>query len=107
MISLQDLLVDQLKDLYSAENQLVKALPRMAKAAHSDELRAAFEKHHAETEGQVERLEQIFELMEETPKGKKCPAIDGIIEEANETAGEVERAMELLAKEGLPSRRSQ
>src|SRR4051794_4156631 len=81
MKSLHDLYVDELKDLYSAENQILKALPKMAKAASSEELRQAFEAHLEETQGQVERLEQIFEKMEASPKGKKCKAVEGLIEE--------------------------
>lgn len=79
--SLHDLFVDELKDLYNAENQLVKALPKMAKAAASDELRTAFEEHLHETQGQVERLETIFHQMDVSPKGKKCQAMQGLIEE--------------------------
>ena len=66
---LRDLYIDELKDLYSAENQLVKALPKMAKAASSEELRQGFEKHLEQTRGQVQRLEQIFASLEENPKG--------------------------------------
>ena len=79
--SLEDLLVEELKDLYSAENQLLKALPKMAKAATSKELKAGFEKHLKQTQGHVERLEQICESMDVTPKGKKCKAMEGLIEE--------------------------
>jgi ferritin-like metal-binding protein YciE len=86
--TLQDLFLETLKDIYYAEKKILTALPRMAKAAHSDELRAAFEKHHTETEGQVERLEQVFAMMDETAKGKKCPAVDGIIEEGKEVMKE-------------------
>jgi ferritin-like metal-binding protein YciE len=81
---LSDLFVDTLKDIYYAEKQIYKALPKMAKAAASDELRAAFEKHHGETEGQIERLEQIFELIGKPARGKKCDAIEGIIDEGKE-----------------------
>jgi ferritin-like metal-binding protein YciE len=81
---LSDLFVDTLKDIYYAEKQIYKALPKMAKAAASDELRAAFEKHHGETEGQIERLEQIFELMGKPARGKKCDAIEGIIDEGKQ-----------------------
>jgi ferritin-like metal-binding protein YciE len=76
--------VETLKDIYYAEKKILTALPKMAKAAQSEELGAAFEKHHAETQDQVQRLEQVFELMGQTAKGKKCPAIDGIIEEGQE-----------------------
>jgi ferritin-like metal-binding protein YciE len=81
---LDDLFHDGLKDIYFAEKKILIALPKMAKAAESEELAAAFEKHEAETQGQVERLEQVFELIEETPRGKNCPAILGIIEEGKE-----------------------
>src|SRR5438552_14892521 len=81
---LNDLFMDTLKDIYYAEKQILKALPKMAKAATSDKLRAAFEKHHEETEGQVERLEQIFELLGKAARGKKCDAIEGIIDEGKE-----------------------
>ena len=81
---LSDLFVDTLKDIYYAEKQIYKALPKMAKEAASDELRAAFEKHHGETEGQIERLEQIFEMIGKPARGKKCDAIEGIIDEGKE-----------------------
>jgi hypothetical protein len=71
---LSALFLDTLKDIYYAEKQIYKALPKMAKAASSDQLRAAFEKHHDETEGQIERLEPIFELMGKPARGKKCDA---------------------------------
>jgi ferritin-like metal-binding protein YciE len=79
--TLDDLFLDTLKDIYFAERQILKALPKMAKAAESDELRAGFEQHHQETEGHIERLEQIFELLGKTPRGKTCDAILGILEE--------------------------
>jgi ferritin-like metal-binding protein YciE len=85
---LSALFLDTLKDIYYAEKQILKALPKMAKAAQSDELRAAFEKHHTETEGQVERLDQIFEMMGKPAKGKKCDAIEGILDEGNEIMDE-------------------
>ena len=85
---LHDLFLDQLKDIYFAEKQILKALPRMAKAATSDKLRAAFEKHHDETEGQVERLERIFELIDRPAKGKTCDAIVGLLEEGKEIMDE-------------------
>jgi ferritin-like metal-binding protein YciE len=81
---LNDLFLDTLKDIYFAEKQILKALPKMAKAASSDKLRAAFEKHHDETEGQVERLEQIFELLDKPARGKTCDAIVGILDEGKE-----------------------
>jgi ferritin-like metal-binding protein YciE len=82
--TLQDLFHDTLKDIYFAEKKILAALPKMAKAAQSAELRAAFEKHEGETEEQVERLEQVFELLGESARGKNCPAIMGIIEEGQE-----------------------
>jgi ferritin-like metal-binding protein YciE len=82
--SLRDLMIDELKDLYNAENQLLKALPKMAKAATSRELKRAFESHLKETEGQVERLVQIFDRLDASPKGKKCKAMEGLVEEGSE-----------------------
>ena len=81
---LNDLFLDTLKDIYFAEKQILKALPKMAKAVSSDKLRAAFEKHHDETEGQVDRLEQIFELLDKPARGKTCDAILGILDEGKE-----------------------
>src|SRR5438270_856186 len=88
MESLQDLFVDQLKDLYNAEGQLVKALPKMAKAASNPQLQAAFSEHLEQTREHVERLEQVFEKLGENPKGKKCKAMEGLIEEAKEMLDE-------------------
>jgi ferritin-like metal-binding protein YciE len=85
---LQDLFLDTLKDIYYAEQKILKALPKMAKAAQEGALQQAFKKHHGETEGQVGRLEQIFQILGETAKGKKCPAIDGILKEGDEIAKE-------------------
>ncbi len=82
--SLEDLFVNMLKDVYYAEKQILKALPKMAKKADSEDLRQAFEHHFEETEGQVERLEQVFALCELKPAGKTCPAIKGILEEGEE-----------------------
>jgi ferritin-like metal-binding protein YciE len=81
---LQDLFHETLKDIYYAEKKILTSLPKMAKAAQSPDLRAAFEKHEHETEGQVERLEQVFALIEEPAKGKTCDAINGIIDESKE-----------------------
>lgn len=81
LTSLEDLFVNELKDLYSAEKQLVKALPKMAKAASSTKLRKGFEDHLKQTEKHVERLEQIFDEMEIKPRGPKCEAMEGLIEE--------------------------
>lgn len=86
--SLEDLFVEELKDLYSAETQLLKALPKMAKAATSKPLKAGFEKHLKETEGQVERLEQVCKALDVSPKGKKCKAMEGLIEEGAEVIEE-------------------
>ena len=94
----RDLLVEELKDLYSAETQLLKALPKMASAATSDELREAFETHLEQTQGHVERLTKIGEQLGESMKGKKCKAMAGLIEEGGETMGEdAEPAMMDLA----------
>jgi ferritin-like metal-binding protein YciE len=82
--TLDDLFLDTLKDIYFAEKQIVKALPKMAKAATSPDLKAGFEKHLEETEGHVERLEQVFEIIGKPARGKTCEAILGIIEEAKE-----------------------
>jgi ferritin-like metal-binding protein YciE len=82
------LLVEELKDLYSAENQLLKALPKMAKAATSDELKAAFETHFEQTQGHVSRLEKIGEQLAESMKGKSCKAMQGLVEEGKEVMEE-------------------
>ena len=82
--NLKKLYVEELRDLYNAENQLVKALPKMAKAASSDELKQAFEDHLEQTEGHVERLEEIFKGLDESPKGKTCKAMKGLVEEGSE-----------------------
>lgn len=88
METLDELLHDQLKDIYSAENQLLKALPRMAKKASSENLKSAFLAHLEETEGQVERLIQIGELLQIKMAGKKCKAMEGLIEEGKEVLDE-------------------
>jgi ferritin-like metal-binding protein YciE len=85
--------VDELRDLYNAETQLLKALPKMAKAASSPELKAAFEEHLEVTTGQVERLEKIFGELAEVPKGKKCKAMEGLIEEGKD----------VIEQDGAPS----
>lgn len=82
--NLRKLYISELRDLYSAENQLLKALPKMAKGPSSDELKQAFEDHLQETEGHVERLEEIFEDLDESPKGKTCHAMKGLVEEGSE-----------------------
>ena len=78
---LKELYIDELKDLYNAENQLVKALPKMAKAASSGELRQGFQEHLEQTKGHVQRLERIFQTLGESPKGKKCKGMEGLVEE--------------------------
>jgi len=88
--TLQDLYIAELKDLYSAENQLLKALPKMIKAASTPELQQAFEEHLEQTRGHVQRLEEIFEKLDQNPKGKKCKGLEGIVEEAKETMNEIE-----------------
>jgi ferritin-like metal-binding protein YciE len=82
--SLRKLYVEELKDLYSAEKQILQALPRMAKKAKNAQLKAAFEEHVRQTEGQVERLDQIFEALGKSPRGKKCKAMEGLVEEGKE-----------------------
>src|SRR5437660_6667071 len=85
---LKGLFLDTLKDIYFAEKKILSALPKMAKAAHSPKLRAAFEKHMGETDQQVERLDQVFASINESPKGKTCDAIMGILEEGKEIMDE-------------------
>jgi ferritin-like metal-binding protein YciE len=82
--TLTDLFEDGLKDVYYAEKKILAALPKMAKATETEELAAAFEKHRMETEQQVERLEDVFEVLNQPRRGKKCPGIDGILEEGKE-----------------------
>jgi Mn-containing catalase len=82
---LKELLIDELQDIYHAERQLVKALPKMAKAANSSELKEAFQNHLTETQGQVERLNQAFELLGEKAKAKVCKGMVGLVEEGQET----------------------
>lgn len=84
MKSLEDFLMEELKDLYSAEKQLTKALPKMVKAANSEELKQAFEEHLKETEGQVARLEKISKIAGKSLAGKKCKAMEGLVEEGKE-----------------------
>lgn len=84
--TLADLFHDTLKDIYYAERKIVKALPKMARAAKSPDLKAAFEKHRDETEGQIERLQQVFEILGKKAQGKTCEATDGILAEGDEIA---------------------
>jgi ferritin-like metal-binding protein YciE len=86
--NLQELLVDEMRDIYNAENQILKALPKMAKKATNPKLKQAFESHLQETEGHVERLRKVFEGLGQKPTGKKCAAMQGIIEEGSELMSE-------------------
>jgi ferritin-like metal-binding protein YciE len=86
--NLESLFYDGLKDIYYAERKILKALPKMARGASGDDVRKAFEKHKEETEGQVERLQQVFEIFGKRAQGKTCPAIDGILEEGEEVLDE-------------------
>jgi len=86
--NLETLFHDTLKDIYYAERTILKALPKMARAAQSPDLKQAFEKHKEETQGHVERLQQVFELLGKRAQGKTCPAIDGIVEEGEEIIAE-------------------
>jgi ferritin-like metal-binding protein YciE len=95
--ALKKLYIDELKDLYSAENQLVKALPKMAKAAASEDLRNAFDEHLEQTRQHVTRLDKIFQELEESPKGKKCRGMEGLIEEGGEMIEEEPEPEELDA----------
>ena len=88
--TMDDLFVHQLQDVYYAEKQILKALPTMIDKATSPELKAGFKQHLSETEGQVPRLERVFKMHGAEPKAVNCPAIDGIIKEANEVAGEID-----------------
>jgi ferritin-like metal-binding protein YciE len=94
---LDDLFLDTLKDIYFAEKKILTALPKMAKAAQSDDLKAAFKKHHGETEQHVVRLEKVFKALGQTAKGKTCDAILGILEEGKEIMEEYEDAPALDA----------
>ena len=82
--SLRDLFIEELRDLYSAENQILKALPRMIKKASSRQLKSGFEEHLKETQGHVERLDKIFQELDESPRGKKCKGMEGIIADGKE-----------------------
>ena len=89
--NIEKLFVSELKDLYSAEKQITRALPKMAKAASTSELRAAFESHLKETENQIKRLEQAFEILGKAPAGKSCKGMKGVLEEGAEVLEEVEK----------------
>lgn len=86
--TLNTLFHDTLRDIYYAERKILKSLPKMKRAAQSEQLKAAFEKHEAQTEGQIERLERVFEIIDKTPRGKTCDAINGILAEGDEIAEE-------------------
>ena len=88
--TLNDLFMHGLQDLYYAENQIAKSLPDMIEKATNPQLRAGFEKHLKETQGQIKRLEQVFRLLDAEAKGDKCPAIDGILKEGSDLAGEID-----------------
>jgi len=90
--TLKELYVEELRDIYNAEQQLTKALPKMAKAAESEELRSGFEEHLEQTKGHVQRLEQIFEALNEKPTGKKCKGMQGLVEEGDEMIGELDES---------------
>ncbi len=88
--TLDNLFHDTLRDIYYAERKILKSLPKMARAAQAPELKAAFEKHEAQTEGQIERLQQVFEMIGKAPRGKTCEAIEGILAEGEEIMEEYE-----------------
>lgn len=92
MRTLNDLFEETLKDVYFAENAILKALPKMAAKATSKDLKAAFKEHTEQTEGQVERLNKIFKLIGKKPEGKECPALKGLVEETEELMGEAKNA---------------
>lgn len=95
--TLDDLFFDTLRDIYYAERKILKALPKMKRAAQSEDLKAAFEKHHDETEIHVERLQQVFEMLGKQPRGKTCDAIEGIIAEGEEIMDEFKNTSALDA----------
>lgn len=95
--TLEDLFHETLKDIYYAERKILKALPKMARAAQDEKLKAAFQQHKDETEGQIERLQQVFELIGKRPRGKTCAAIEGILEEGEEIMEEFKDAPALDA----------
>ena len=86
--SLQELLIEEMRDIYSAEVQLTKAMPKMVKKASNPQLKKAFETHLKETEGQIQRLQKIFDKLGKKPTGKKCAAMEGLVEEGKEMMGE-------------------
>lgn len=88
--SLQELFLTHLQDIYHGEKQILRALPKMAKSATTPELKQAFQHHYDETEGQVERLQRVFELMNKSARGKTCEAVEGLVEEAKDVMNEAE-----------------
>jgi ferritin-like metal-binding protein YciE len=91
METIDEVLIEELKDLYSAEKQITKALPKLAKAAASQELKAAFESHLEETQGHIERLDQVFETLGKSPRSKMCHGMEGLLEEGSEILDEAEK----------------
>jgi ferritin-like metal-binding protein YciE len=89
--TIDELLLDELKDLYSAEKQITKSLPKLAKAATSPDLKQAFESHLEETRGQIERLDRVFEILGKSPKGKMCHGMEGVLQEGSEVLEETEK----------------
>jgi ferritin-like metal-binding protein YciE len=89
--TMDELLLDELKDLYSAEKQITKSLPKLAKAATSPDLKQAFQSHLEETEGQIERLDRVFEILGKSPKGKMCHGMEGVLKEGSEVLDETEK----------------
>jgi ferritin-like metal-binding protein YciE len=90
--SMEELLIDELKDLYNAEKQITRALPKMAKATTSSELKEAFQSHLEETQGHIERLDKVFELLGKAPRGKTCHGMQGVLEEGAEVIAETEKS---------------
>src|SRR3984885_5542645 len=90
--TMDELFLDELKDLYSAEKQITKSLPKLAKAATSPDLKQAFQSHLEETKGQIERLDKIFEILGKSPKGKKCHGMEGVLEEGSEVLEELDKS---------------
>ena len=100
---LEDMFLDGLKDIYYAEKKILKALPKMAKSAENEQVSAAFEKHRAETEGQVERLEEVFEILGMAARGKTCPAINGILEGRHGDPGRIQGLAIHVSRPNPPS----
>lgn len=91
--TMQELLIDELKDIYSAEKQITRALPKMAKATTSEELKQAFQNHLEETQGQIERLDQVFEILGKSSRGKTCHGMQGVLEEGSEVIEETDKSV--------------